>query len=153
MRLANRPRDGYGPVMKFGADRRSRRMLVDINVTSFVDIIFNLLIFFVLSTSFTTGASSAGLVVDLPAAASKDSINDTADVVIALTKEGQVVVSGKAMTLDDVGPVLDDWKKRGSHGMVIVQADAEVPHGKVVEIIDRVKAKGILRVVIAAQGQ
>jgi biopolymer transport protein ExbD len=128
-------------------------MLVDINVTSFVDIIFNLLIFFVLSTSFTSGASSSGLVVDLPAAASKDSINDTADVVIALTKDGQVVVGGKAMTLDDVGPVLDTWKKQGSHGMVIVQADAEVPHGKVVEIIDHVKAKGILRVVIAAQGQ
>ena len=127
-------------------------MNVELNVTSFVDIIFNLLVFFILSTSFTTGVTSAGLVVDLPAAASADQKVRERDLVLALTREGLLVVRGAEVQLEALDPTLAEWKKEFPTGMVIVQADAEVAHGRVVEVMDKVKAAGIARVVIAAQG-
>jgi biopolymer transport protein ExbD len=138
--------------MDFRGDRKKRRMSIELNVTSFVDIIFNLLVFFILSTSFTTGATSAGLVVQLPNAASADAKIAERDLVVALTKEGQTVVHGHGIDVDQLPAILDEWKKASPNGMVIVQADSEVMHGRVVEVMDKVKSKGISRVVIAAQG-
>lgn len=142
-----------GPVDFSGGGRRSRRLQVELNVTSFVDIIFNLLVFFILSTSFTTGATSAGLVVDLPAAASADQQVRERDIVVAMTVDGLIVVRGAAVALDALPALLEEWKKEHVTGWVIVQADAAVPHGRVVEVMDRVKATGIARVLIAAQGR
>ena len=127
-------------------------MKVELNVTSFIDIIFNLLVFFILSTSFTTGATSAGLVVDLPAAASADQQVRERDLVVAMTTDGQIVVRGAPVAVDALPALLEEWKKENATGWVIVQADAAVPHGRVVEVMDRVKSVGIARLLIAAQG-
>ncbi len=136
-----------------GSGRRKRRLEVELNVVSFIDIIFNLLVFFILSTSFTTGATSAGLVVDLPAAASADQKVRDRDLVIALTKEGLTIVRNRNVDVSELQPLLKEWQtEEDGKGFVIVQADSEVPHGRVVEVMDKVKAQGIARVVIAAQG-
>lgn len=137
--------------MRFRTDRPSRRIPADINVTSFVDIIFNLLVFFILSTSFATGATSSGLVVELPAAAAADKTVDERDLVIVLLREGPLVVRGEPTSLDLIEGEVTRWKKDHPAGMVIVQADGEVPHGRVVEVMDKVKATGVARVVIATQ--
>lgn len=134
-----------------GGQRKKRRLEVELNVVSFIDIIFNLLVFFILSTSFTTGAASSGLVVDLPAAATAEQEVQSRDLVVALTRDGLTVVRNRSIAVDELPPLLEEWKKEGQ-GFVIVQADAEVPHGRVVEVMDKVKATGIARVVIAAQG-
>ena len=131
---------------------KKRRMQIELNVTSFIDIIFNLLVFFILSTSFTTGATSAGLVVQLPAASSADAKIVEKDLVVALTKEGLMVVRNHTVTVDQLPDILDEWRKGAPTGMVIIQADSEVQHGRVVAVMDQVKKKGITRVVIAAQG-
>lgn len=138
-----------------GTARKKRRLEVELNVVSFIDIIFNLLVFFILSTSFTTGASSAGLVVDLPAAATADQKVRDRDLVIALTRDGLTVMRNRSVSVDEIQPLLKEWQSEGGssgNAYVIVQADAEVPHGRVVEVMDKVKAQGISRVVIAAQG-
>lgn len=138
-----------------GTARKKRRLEVELNVVSFIDIIFNLLVFFILSTSFTTGAASSGLVVDLPAAATADQKVRDRDLVIALTRDGLTVMRNRSVSVDEIQPLLKEWQGElgaASPGYVIVQADAEVPHGRVVEVMDKVKAQGISRVVIAAQG-
>lgn len=139
--------------MDFRGPRRQRRLQVELNVTSFVDIIFNLLVFFILSTSFTTGANSNGLVVELPAATTTDQAIAERDLVVALTRDGQTVVRGRSIGLDELGPLLDAWRVQSPAGLVIVQADGDVPHSRVVEAMDRVKARGVSRVVIATRGQ
>src|SRR5687768_6555151 len=134
--------------MRFGGQKKHRRLTLELNVISFIDIIFNLLVFFILSTSFTTGASSAGLVVELPAAASADKEVRERDLVVALTREGLTVVRNRSITIDELPNLLQQWKDDGglgnaNSGMVIIQADSEVPHGRVVEVMDRVKSQGI----------
>lgn len=136
--------------MQFGTGRRGRRELVDINVTSLVDVIFNLLLFFVLTTTFQ---DSSGLVVDLPKAAAADVTTSPRDVVIALTREGQTVVLGKPVTPEELDETLDAFRASAPDGLVILQADEEVPHGRVVEVMDAAKKKGLSRVVIATRGE
>lgn len=133
--------------------KKHRRLQVELNVVSFIDIIFNLLVFFILSTSFTTGANSAGLVVQLPAAASADQKVQEKDLIIAMTKEGRTVLRNRDVDIEELPRLLAEWQAQGGGGFVIVQADAEVPHGRVVDVMDKIKAQGIGRVVIAAQGR
>jgi len=137
--------------MQFGSDRRSRRETADINVTSLVDVIFNLLIFFVLSTTFNE--SGSGVVVELPAAKAADTDTGPSDLVVALTTDGLTIVQGKSLGPDSLAELFASFKQDAPGGVVVVQADAEVPHGRVVSVIDAAKAKGIARVVIATQGE
>ena len=136
--------------MQFSNPRRSRRDLAEINVTSMIDVIFNLLIFFVLSTSFTE--AGAGVVVELPSAKAADSTTGAGDFVVVMTREGVTAVDGKALSITGLAAAFDAFKTAMPTGVVVVQADAEVPHGKVVEVIDTAKAHGLPRVVIATQG-
>lgn len=137
--------------MRFQNPRTSRRELGEINVTSLVDIIFILLIFFLLTTSFSS--ESAGLEVELPEASAADMQVAPTDLVVALTKEGDMVVRGETIDLEQLRGLMREHKQQKGGGTVIVQADAEVPHGRVVEVVDMAKAEGVPRLGIATQSQ
>jgi biopolymer transport protein ExbD len=135
--------------MQFSSRRASRRELGAINVTSLVDIIFNLLLFFMLTTSFS---ESAGLEVELPEASSADVKVRTGDLTVALTRDGEIVVRGVVVSLPELEEIMQKHKEEHGEAALIVQADAEVPHGRVVEVVDRAKKQGFPRLGIAAQG-
>lgn len=127
-----------------------RRQQAEINVTSLVDIIFNLLLFFMLTTSFS---QSAGLEVRLPSASATDAQVRPRDLVIALTRDGHTVVEGQSLTPAQLKERVQALKERDAGSTVIVQADKEVSHGRVVEVLDAVKQVGLKSVAIATQGQ
>jgi biopolymer transport protein ExbD len=133
--------------MRFANPRTSRRELSDINVTSLVDIIFNLLLFFLLTTSFS---NPAGLTIDLPEASSSDVVVSEGDLVLALTRDGALSVGDAAVA--DVNALLKAHQQKYPEGSVLIQADRDVPHGRVVELIDAAKQQGIQRLGILAAG-
>ncbi|MFZ9887684.1 MAG: ExbD/TolR family protein [Myxococcota bacterium] len=134
--------------MRFSNPRAARREQTTINVTSLVDIIFILLIFFLLTTSFS---QSAGLEVELPEASAAEVRASPGDLTVVLTKEGDRLVSGKTVDLEELRRLLREHKKDQPRGSVIVQADEEVPHGNVVEVIDAARAEGMPRLGIATR--
>lgn len=134
--------------MRFGSGARTRRDVGTIDVTSLVDVVFNLLLFFVLTTQFT---QSAGLAVDLPRASSADAATTPQDLIVALTRDGEHVMNGRLVARDDLDAEFAAYAKASPRGLVVVQADQDVPHGGVVDVIDRAKANGLSRVVIATQ--
>ncbi len=134
--------------MRFSSPRESRRELSSINVTSLVDVIFILLLFFLLTTSFS---DSAGLQVDLPEASSADLRVAPTDLIVALTEAGDIVVAGESVSLDELRRRMREHKERRPGASVIVQADAEVPHRRVVEVVDLAKSEGLPRLGIATQ--
>lgn len=136
--------------MRFSDRRPSRREGGEINVTSLVDIIFNLLLFFMLTTSFS---ESAGLEIELPDAAAADVKVEADDLVVALTKEGTVLLRGVAVSVEELEEALRKHKKEEPKGSLIVQADKEVPHGRVVEVIDAAKRVGVPRLGIATESR
>jgi biopolymer transport protein ExbD len=134
--------------MHFQSRRVGRRQLGTINVTSLVDIIFNLLLFFLLTTSFS---ESAGLEIELPEASSADIAIADDDLTVALLRDGTIVVRGEVVDVDQLGQLFKDHKAAHAKGAVIVQADKEVPHGRVVAVVDAAKKVGVRRLGIAAE--
>ena len=135
-------------MMRFSTHKR--RQPVEINVTSLVDIIFNLLLFFMLTTSFS---QSAGLQVQLPSASANDTQVRRQDLVIALTRDGHTVIEGKSLSPEQVNARIAALKNRDAKATVIVQADKEVAHGRVVTVLDAAKQAGLKSVAIATRGQ
>jgi len=136
--------------VRFSKRARRRRDEDTINVTSLVDIIFNLLIFFMLTTSFS---ESRGLEIELPEASAADVAITSQDLTIALLKDGQMVVKGQAVRISELDAIFQSHKNTHVGGAVIVQADREVAHGRVVEVVDAAKRAGIKRLGIAAESK
>jgi biopolymer transport protein ExbD len=134
--------------MRFTSDRGSRRESDGINVTSLVDIIFNLLLFFMLTTSFS---ESAGLEVRLPTADASDITPTSDDLVVVITRGGDIVVRDQIVATDELEGVLKAHREAAPTGTVLLEADHQVPHGTVVEVVDAAKRVGVRAVGIATQ--
>lgn len=130
-------------------DRRGRRReLSDINVTSLVDIIFNLLLFFLLTTSFS---QSAGVEVQLPAAAHADTRLTSRDLIVALTADGHTVIAGRQVDEAELAKQLKLHRDGPDPGAIVIQADRDVVHGRVVAVIDEAKKLGLRSIAIATK--
>jgi len=130
--------------------RNSRRAEVVIDITSLVDIVFQLVIFFVLTTTFV---SNPGIEVDLPRAKSHEIQHKTEEVVVALTADGKIILHGKSINLEQLADIFDATAAQSKATMVILQADQDVAHGRVVEVMDLAKAKGLEKLAIATQAE
>lgn len=115
-----------------------------LDLTPVVDIVFNLLIFFALSLNFA--AASRGIDIKLPSASSAKTIRSD-QVTVNLTKEGLIFLDDKKITLEQLGPMLKE--KADKKSLVIIRADSEVEHGRVVRIMDIIKTQDLNRIAIA----
>ncbi len=115
-----------------------------LDLTPVVDIVFNLLIFFALSLNFA--AASRGIDIKLPSASSAKTIRSD-QVAVNLTKEGLIFLDDKKITLEQLGPMLKE--KADKKSLVIIRADSDVEHGKVVRIMDIIKSQDLNRIAIA----
>lgn len=137
--------------MQFGSPSRAgRRTEVVIDITSLVDIVFQLVIFFVLTTTFV---SNPGIEVDLPRAKAHEIQHKTEEIVVALTSDGQIILHGKSINVEQLGAIFDATAEQSKATMVILQADQDVAHGRVVEVMDLAKEKGLERLAIATQAE
>lgn len=118
----------------------SRSEEVFINLTPLIDVVFLLLIFFMVSTTFTT--IRYGIKVDLPKTTTpQEKVEE--NIVISITKEGQMYV-GKTWIKDEDKLVafLREEIQQGEDRLVVINADREVKHGQVVEAMDLAKKAG-----------
>jgi len=141
-------RDNEDAVQFQDENRRKRRAEAVIDITALVDIVFQLIIFFVLTTTFVT---NPGIDVDLPRAQAQEIQHKSDELVVAMTAEGQIILHGKALDLESLGEVFESTAKDAPTTLVILQADQQVAHGKVVAVMDLAKQKGLSRLAIATQ--
>lgn len=128
--------------------QKNHREASTLDMTPLVDVVFNLLIFFMLSTTFVT---TPGIKINLPEASSKELKVQEKEVRIALTRKGKIYLNRKLVTLDDVRKTLKQKARINPKMLVIIQADEQVIHGKVVQIMDIAKTAGLNRLAIATR--
>lgn len=138
--------DQAGWRMQFGRSGTKRRELSDINVTSLVDIIFNLLLFFLLTTTFS---ETSGLEIELPEASAADLEIAPDDLSIRLNAEGRVFIAEEELSLTELEARLQEHRRVAPSGAVVLQADTAVSHGRVAEVVDLAKRVGVARLGIA----
>lgn len=129
--------------MKFGRSRRPEPML---DVTPMIDIVFQLVLFFMVSTTFI---SSPGIQVDLPRANSQVVLSDKKDINVWMTMEGAVYVDDDPVDLTQLRQRLRSAAKGDPTTLVVIKADAGVEHGRVVTAMDIARSEGLERLAIA----
>jgi len=128
---------------------RSRREPVEVNLTPLIDVVFLLLIFFMVSTTFETGQA---LELTLPASESGAPLT-AAPVTLSVTQAGDYHLGERALTSADAlrEALAERAEAAREHGLVI-EADADATHAAVVAALDQAAALGIQRVRIATRG-
>lgn len=119
-----------------------------IDMTPMLDIVFIMLIFFIVTTVFV---KEAGIEVLKPEA-SQAVMPKNANIFIAITEDGEVWMDKRQIDPDAVRTNIERLLAEQPTDIVIIQGDVNAEHGLVIKVMDQVKAAGIDRISVAAEG-
>lgn len=117
------------------------------DMTPMLDIVFIMLIFFIVTTSFV---KEAGIDVNRPEAA-QASDKPSANIFIAIRENGEVWMDRRMVDVERVAANLERLLAEQPTDMVVIQADEGARHGVVVQVMDQIKTAGIAQISIAAE--
>jgi len=119
----------------------------EINITPMLDIIFIMLIFFIVTTSFTkeTGAS----IIKPQAPQAIDLRNGT--ILIGIRPNGDIWMSKRQVEMREVRQMVERAKSENPEGSVVIVADKGSRIGTVTEVMDQVKLAGVEGIAISAE--
>jgi biopolymer transport protein ExbD len=120
----------------------------EIDMTPMLDIVFIMLIFFIVTTVFV---KEAGVEVNKPNG-TLSVMPKNANIFIAVTEDGEVWMDKRMIDVDSVRANLDRLMAEQPSDVIIIQADTKAEHGIVIEVMDQIKAAGIDRISIATAG-
>ncbi|HOO92947.1 MAG TPA: biopolymer transporter ExbD [Opitutales bacterium] len=119
----------------------------DINISPLIDMVFILLIFFIVTTVFV---EETGVEVTKPQAASASQLEKNS-ILIAITANGNVVYGGRDVGVNGVRAVVRRLIQEDAKMPVIIQADESVPTRLLVRVIDEAKLAGAQSVNISTE--
>ena len=114
-------------------------VIANINVTPLVDIVLVLLIVFMVTTSYIVRQQ---IQVDLPRAASGEAETQST-LTFQVTKEGNFLLDGEETSLKAIGQQVAARVEREPELRAAIAADDKVDYGRVVDLIDTIKANGL----------
>ena len=121
----------------------------NIGIAPLIDIVFLLLIFFMVTSHYDI---AAGVQIKLPKVTKKTASPDSeSSIIIIVDKEGNPYLDGEKVDVETLKSRLTEEVKNRGMLHLVLQADSDVRHGKVVEIMDMAKSAGINSIVIAAR--
>lgn len=123
---------------------RSRQAIdaVQIDITPMVDMVFLLLIFFLVATTFHQ--TEREMQIALPSAASAEPISmSLRELIINVSAEGGIIVSGRTLTDDDLSIVIREAVAINPQQKVTVRGDRTTAYANVVRVLDIAKRNGI----------
>jgi biopolymer transport protein ExbD len=131
--------------------KRQNREMVEVNLTPLIDVVFMLLIFFMVSTTFT---KENHLSIDLPEASAEQQPVATNRLEIIITATGSYSINDKSL----INNQLDTLKRglvkaaNGEKGLPItITADASTPHQAVVRAMDAAGQTGFVNLSITTR--
>ncbi len=127
--------------------RRQRRKPAELNMSPLIDMIFILLIFFVVTTSFVR---EAGVDVQRPIAQTAET-RDSTNIVLAITADNIVVVEGKPIDVRSVQSYMERFLMQNPNGSVVLAADRSSRSGLVIQVLDACRLAGVKNLSVAAK--
>ena len=118
----------------------------ELNLTPMLDIVFIMLIFFVVTTSFVR---ESGIEVNRPTAQTAER-RDHGNILIAISPNGEIWIDKRAVDIRAVRAVVERLVTENPEGGVIIQGDRDAQIGLLVKVMDQVRKAGIVNVSIAA---
>jgi biopolymer transport protein ExbD len=119
-----------------------------IEIIPMIDVIFFLLVFFMVSTLSMT--VNRGLPVNLPTAAtSQKELGENVD--LTLMQDGELFLNREPIALQDLGQRMKAALAVNSQLVVIINADGQARHSSVIEVLDELRGAGVSRLAIAVK--
>ena len=140
--------------MKFARPRRSGRGFAVVEITPLIDVIFLLLIFFVVSTTFVR---TSAIEVDLPdASGAADGV--PAGIEVRVTAAGDYAVNGQALPITGRAGLLralDQARDQSADStpLLVIAADADARHESVVRVMDAARELGLTKLTVLTQAR
>jgi biopolymer transport protein ExbD len=120
-----------------------------IDLAPMLDFVLNLLIFFIITTSFVR---EAGITVDRPTAATAEH-KESGNILIAIAANGDIWMDRRQVDLREVRPTIERMHVERPDDTVVVIADKNARAGLLGEVMDEVQLGGVREVAIAASSE
>lgn len=126
--------------------RRSQEEESAIDLTPMLDVVFIMLIFFIVTTSFV---KESGIDVARPSAATTEK-KERANIMIGISKAGEIWIQKRKVDVRSVRANVERLAAENPEGSVVIQADKESNTGILVQVMDQVRLAGVSNISVAA---
>ena len=127
--------------------RRPPPQEIRLKITPLIDMVFLLLVFFLLTSSFVL---QEGIKIDLPSAKSSE-IQQEKEIVISITKDNEIYLNQRQVDLETLSQGLVEIIKEDPNKPVVIRADKGIILEMAVKVLDIVRLSGTKRVVISTK--
>lgn len=134
-------------MLNISTARRAQKKTLELNIAPLIDMVFILLIFFLVTTSFV---KETGVDINRPAANTAVS-KAKATILIGVTKDNRVFLDKREIDIRSVRANVERALAENPEGSVVIVADRESVTGVVINVMDGCKLAGAQNVSIAAQ--
>ena len=131
------------PLLRRPSDEEAEE---DVNMTPMLDVVFIMLIFFIVTSSFT---KESGIDVQRPQANTAE-VKEHGNLVVAITSGGEIWIDLRRVDVRAVRANLERLHSQNPRGTVVIQADEGSTNGLLVRVMDAARMAGIHDVSIAA---
>ena len=119
----------------------------EVNLTPMLDVVFIMLIFFIVTASFV---KEAGIDVTRPDAATAER-KERGNILVAISESGQVWIDKRHVDIRAVRANIERLAAENPQGSVVIQADTNSKNGILVQVMDAARLAGVEQVSIAAE--
>ena len=127
--------------------RKVNRPAVAINIAPLVDVVFLLVIFFAVSTTFL---ETSGLKLELPSSSSTAQ-REPLELTVLLGADGTLAFDGESVTEEQLAQKLRSAIEQRERKIVVLRADTSTSHGEVVRVMDLIRESGAEGLTVAAR--
>jgi len=123
----------------------------EINLIPFIDVLLVVLIFLMLSTTYSKFTE---LQVNLPTADAEQQRNYAKEVIVAVSSDGRYMVNKTLVSgrgIDVLGEALAEAAKAGKDSVIIISADANATHQSVITVMEAARRHGLTQITFATQ--
>ena len=119
----------------------------EINVTPLMDIVFIMLIFFIVTSTFV---KEPGVDVERPEAQTAK-VRKLASILVAITADNEIWINKEQVELEQVRINVESLKQENPKGTAVVQVDAKADSRYLVEVVDQIRAAGVEDVAVSTE--
>ena len=119
----------------------------EVNITPMLDIVFIMLIFFIVTTSFV---KETGINPQKPVAETARQ-KPRANVLIGIDTEGRVWMNSRQVQVGQVRQLIEDAVNETPESSAVLIADTEAPTGVLIDLMDQVRLGGIAEIAVSAE--
>ena len=128
--------------MQFSKNRQKK---VTLNITSLMDIMFILIIFFTVTSTFL---EQPGIELKLPEAESSET-HTAEKVIVFVDAQGEIYINKNKIQLEALAETVAELLQAQTEKMVVLRADEKATHGTIIRVMDLLRKKGIYKIIIS----